>query len=72
MTPKEPHPPHDPERRHNYTLREILEEFVAHARAIAAHAATMTPEEREQAEQRLEWLADEVWRIASSAEAPPE
>jgi len=32
----------------------------------------MTAEEREQAEQRLEWLADEVWRIASSGETPPE
>lgn len=68
MTPKPP----PPERRHNYTLREILEEFVAHARDVAGRAATMTPEEREQAEQRLEWLADEVWRLASSAEASPE
>jgi DNA gyrase/topoisomerase IV subunit A len=61
-----------PERRHNYTLREMLEEFVAHARDVAARVATMTAEEREQAEQRLEWLADEVWRIASSGETPPE
>jgi len=71
MTPKGP-PPDLPERRRNYTLREILEEFVAYARDVAARAATMTAEEREQAEQRLEWLADEVWRIASSGEAPPE
>lgn len=71
MTPKEPPPP-PPERRHNYTLREILQEFVSHARDIAAHARTMTPEEREQAQQRLEWLADEVWRIASGVETPPE
>jgi bacterioferritin (cytochrome b1) len=61
-----------PERRHNYTLREMLEEFVAHARDVAARVATMMAEEREQAEQRLEWLADEVWRIASSGETPPE
>jgi hypothetical protein len=71
MTPKGP-PSDLPERRHNYTLREMLEEFVALARDVAARAATMTAEEREQAEQRLEWLADEVWRIASSGEAPPE
>jgi hypothetical protein len=71
MTTKGP-PPHLPERRRNYTLREMLEEFVAHARDVAARVATMTPEEREQAEQRLEWLADEVWRIASSGETPPE
>ena len=69
MTPKGPPPP---ERRHNYSLREILEEFVGHARDVAARAATMTPEEREQAQQRLEWLADEVWRIASSEGIPPE
>lgn len=68
MTPKPP----PPERRHNYTLREILEEFVTHARDVAGRATTMTPEEREQAEQRLEWLADEVWRIASSGEPSPE
>jgi len=71
MTPKGP-PPDFPERRHNYTLREMLEEFVAYARDIAARTATMTAEERERAEQRLEWLADEVWRIASSGETPPE
>lgn len=70
-TPKGP-PPHLPDRRHNYTLREMLEEFVSHARDVAARSATMTAEEREQAEQRLEWLADEVWRIASSGETPPE
>lgn len=69
MTPKGPPPP---ERRRNYSLREILEEFVGYARDVAARAATMTPEEREQAQQRLEWLADEVWRIASSGEVPPE
>jgi len=71
MTPKGP-PPDLPERRRNYTLREILEEFVSHARDVAARAATMTAAEREQAGQRLEWLADEVWRIASSGETPPE
>ncbi|HEY6222685.1 MAG TPA: hypothetical protein VIW26_02795 [Gemmatimonadales bacterium] len=67
MTPKPP-----PERRVNSTLREVLGEFVAHARDIAARAATMTPEAREQAVERLEWLADEVWRIASGGERRPE
>lgn len=72
MTPKGSPPPELPERRRNYTLREILEELVAHARDIAARVATMKPEEREQAQRRLEWLADEVWRIVSSGEAGPE
>ena len=60
------------ERRHNYTLREILEEFVGHARAVATRANTMTPGELEQAQARLEWLADEVWRLATSQEQPKE
>lgn len=68
MTPKPP----PPERRHNFTLREMLEEFVSHARDIAARAATMTPDERDRAVERLEWLADEVWRIASGGEPGPE
>ena len=67
MTPKPP----PPERRVNYTLREVLGEFVAHARDIAARAAAMSPDEREQAVERLEWLADEVWRIASGGETRP-
>ena len=71
MTPKGP-PANTPERRHNSTLREMLEEFVTHARDITARAATMTPEERDRAVERLEWLADEVWRIASGGEAPRE
>lgn len=58
-----------PERRHNYTLREILEEFVGHARDVATRTPSMTADELEQAQQRLEWLADEVWRIATT-EAP--
>jgi len=60
------------ERRHNHTLREILGELVVHARAIAQRAGTMTPEELEQAQARLEWLADEVWRVAAGPEPPPE
>jgi len=59
------------ERRHNHTLREILGELVEHARDVAQRAGTMTPEELEQAQERLEWLADEVWRVATGPEPPP-
>jgi hypothetical protein len=59
------------ERRHNHTLREILEELVLHARDVAQRAPTMSPEELEQAQERLEWLADEVWRVAAGPEPPP-
>ncbi len=31
----------------------------------------MSPEELEQAQERLEWLADEVWRVAVGPEPPP-
>jgi hypothetical protein len=59
------------ERRHNHSLREILGELVEHARDVAQRAGTMTPEELEQAQERLEWLADEVWRAAAGSELPP-
>lgn len=60
------------ERRHNYTLREILEELVGHARDVASRAKSMTPAELERAQQRLEWLADEVWRVATEQLPPSE
>ena len=52
------------ERRRNRPLREVLDELLDHARSIARRAKQMTPEEVHYAQQRLEWLADEVWRIA--------
>lgn len=52
------------ERRHNRPLREVLDELLEHARAIARGAKEMTPDEMDYAQQRLEWLADEVWRAA--------
>lgn len=59
------------ERRQNHTLREILEELVLHARDIAQRARSMSPEDLERAQERLEWLADEVWRVAAGPEPPP-
>lgn len=58
------------ERRRNRPLREVLDELLEHTRTIARRAKEMTPEEQDYAEQRLEWLADEVWRLATGA--PPE
>lgn len=60
-----------PERRVNRPLREVLEELLAHARDIARRARTMDPDELAYAQQRLEWLADEVWRTATGQEPPP-
>ena len=59
------------ERRRNRPLREVLDDLVAHTRTIARRARDMTPAELDYAQQRLEWLADEVWRVATGGAAPP-
>jgi hypothetical protein len=66
MTPRRSDPPTPPpvERRRNRTLREVLDELVTHVRDIARRAPGMSPAELDYAQQRLEWLADEVWRLA--------
>lgn len=65
-------PGHVPERRHNRPLREVLDELLSHTRDIARRAKTMTPAELDYAQQRLEWLADEVWRLSTGEATPPE
>ena len=60
------------DRRRNRPLREALDELLDHAREIARRAKVMTPAELDYAQQRLEWLADEVWRAATGEAAPPE
>jgi len=67
-----PTPPGQGERRHNRPLREVLDELLSHTRDIARRAKTMTPAELDYAQQRLEWLADEVWRVATGEATPPE
>jgi len=59
------------ERRRNRLLREVLDDLLDHTRAIVRRAKVMTPAELDYAQQRLEWLADEVWRVATG-EPPPE
>ena len=59
------------ERRSNRSLREVLDDLVMHTREIARRAKEMSPAELDYAQQRLEWLADEVWRLATGA-SPPE
>ena len=74
MSPRGKKPASAPlsERRHNRPLREVLDELLTHAREIARRAKSMTPAELDYAQQRLEWLADEVWRVATGEAAPPE
>jgi len=64
--------PRVPERRHNRPLREVLDDLLSHTREIARRAKSMTPAELDYAQQRLEWLADEVWRVATGEPTPPE
>jgi hypothetical protein len=52
------------ERRANHVLREVLDELIAHVRAISRRGGGMSADEVEYAQQRLEWLADEAWRLA--------
>ncbi len=51
------------ERRSNTDLREVLDELIAYVRDVANRAEMMGPSEREYAQERLEWLAEEVWRF---------
>lgn len=53
-------------RRERLTLRELLDEMVQYTRELTRGARTMSDKELEYAHQRLEWLADEVWREATS------
>ncbi len=52
------------ERRANPGLREVLDELVAHVRHVTKDAKTMSQQDLDYAEERLEWLAEEVWRAA--------
>ena len=61
-------PPISEDRRTNRPLRETLDELVEHVRAVARTVHEMTPEEVDYAQQRLEWLADEVWRATTESE----
>jgi hypothetical protein len=53
------------DRRERRELRELLDELVSHVRALTRAHRTMSPEEFHYAQQRLEWLAEEIWRSAT-------
>jgi len=61
MTPRRSSKKHD-ERRSNTLLRDLLDELVEHVRNVAQSAAVMPREDLEYAQDRLEWLADEIWQ----------
>lgn len=53
------------ERRRNPTLREVLDDLLEHVRYISRNVSQMTATDLEYSQERLEWLADEVWRLAT-------
>ena len=53
------------ERRRNPELRELLDELLGHVRTLSHQAREMSDGQRAYAQQRLEWLADEIWRVAT-------
>lgn len=54
------------ERRHNVVLRELLDEMIQLSRHLSNHAPTLAANELAYARERLEWLADEIWRQVSA------
>jgi hypothetical protein len=50
-------------------LREALDELVQHVRVVQRTLPSMAPHEIAHAQERLEWLADEVWRLALDEDA---
>jgi hypothetical protein len=50
------------ERRQNIALRELLDELIQLSRHLSNHAPTLAASELAYARDRLEWLADEIWR----------
>jgi hypothetical protein len=53
------------DRRERRELRELLDELISHVRALTRARHDMTVDEVHYAQQRLEWLADEIWRSAN-------
>ena len=70
MRPRTRSPRSHAERRQNASLRDALDDLLAPARELSRRAKAMSPVELDYAQQRLEWLADEVWRLATGGPPP--
>lgn len=60
------------ERRTRRGLREALDDLVQHVRTVRRTLPGMAPAEVAHAQERMEWLADEVWRLALEDETDPD
>jgi hypothetical protein len=56
-------PPTPDERRTKVALREVLNELVEHVRWLSRDLPRLSTDQLDYAQDRLEWLADEVWRL---------
>ena len=61
--------PSQADRRTNLDLREVLDELITHVRLVSRTGEEMGSRQREYARERLEWLAEEVWRLATQTES---
>lgn len=52
-----------PERRQMGGLREVLDELIGHVRDTSRRVEEMGASELEYAQERMQWLVDEVWRL---------
>jgi len=60
--------PEPGDRRYNHALREVLDELIQHVRQISRSRDALPRQELLEAQERLEWLADEVWRLTVEGE----
>ena len=60
--------PSPDERRVNHVLREVLDELIDHVRELSNRRGELSEQEVEYAQERLQWLADEIWHLALSGE----
>lgn len=61
---RRPAPGSEDERRWNLELRARLDEIMDIARYLSQNAGELTEEELQAQQDRIEWLADEIWRSA--------
>ena len=58
------------DRRQNVALRELLDELIQLSRHLSNRASTLSASELAYARDRLEWLADEIWRQVTVEDEP--
>lgn len=61
--------PSSDERRVNHVLREVLDELIQHVRDLSNRRDELSQQEVDYAQERLLWLADEIWDLALKGES---